>query len=116
MSDTFGARSTLTVGGLDHEIFRPDRLEDDFRVSQLPYSIKVLLENLLRRSQNGRQLARNVRAPARRPEVAALRRDGRLAERCCVDAWSGAVVPKSGGCGQGLSSFYRQPVLTLALS
>jgi aconitate hydratase len=46
--DTFGARSTLTVGGQDHEIFRLDRLEDDFRVSRLPYSIKVLLENLLR--------------------------------------------------------------------
>jgi aconitate hydratase len=48
MTDSFGAKSALRVGDRDHEIFRLDRLEDGFGVSRLPYSLKVLLENLLR--------------------------------------------------------------------
>jgi len=47
-SDSFGARSTLQVGGRDYEIFRLDALQDRFDVARLPYSIKVLLENVLR--------------------------------------------------------------------
>jgi aconitate hydratase len=47
-SDSFGARSTLDVGGRSYEIFRLDSLADRFDVSRLPYSIKVLLENVLR--------------------------------------------------------------------
>ncbi|MEK6229240.1 MAG: aconitate hydratase [Actinomycetota bacterium] len=46
--DSFGARSTLEVGGETHEIFRLDALADAHDVARLPYSIKVLLENLLR--------------------------------------------------------------------
>jgi len=46
--DSFGARSTLEVGGKNYEIFRLDSLADRFDVSKLPYSIKVLLENVLR--------------------------------------------------------------------
>ena len=48
MSDTFDARSTLEVGGLEYEIFRLDRLADRFDPHRLPYSLKILLENLLR--------------------------------------------------------------------
>jgi aconitate hydratase len=47
-SDSFGARSTLEVGGRSYEIFRLDSLADRFDVARLPYSIKVLLENVLR--------------------------------------------------------------------
>jgi aconitate hydratase len=47
-SDSFGARSTLQVGGREFEIFRLDALQDRFDVARLPYSIKVLLENVLR--------------------------------------------------------------------
>jgi len=47
-SDSFGARSTLEVGGRAYEIFRLDSLADRFDVARLPYSIKVLLENVLR--------------------------------------------------------------------
>src|SRR3954449_9126138 len=47
-SDSFGARSTLQVGGRDYEIFRLEALQDRFDVARLPYSIKVLLENVLR--------------------------------------------------------------------
>jgi len=47
-SDSFGARSTLDVGGRSYEIHRLDALGDRFDVARLPYSIKVLLENVLR--------------------------------------------------------------------
>jgi aconitate hydratase len=47
-SDSFGARSTLAVGGREYEIFRLDALQERFDVARLPYSIKVLLENVLR--------------------------------------------------------------------
>jgi aconitate hydratase len=47
-SDSFGAGSTLEVGGRSYEIFRLDALQERFDVARLPYSIKVLLENVLR--------------------------------------------------------------------
>ncbi|ODT23278.1 aconitate hydratase [Microbacterium sp. SCN 69-37] len=43
--DSFGARSTLTVGGTDYEIYRIDTVAG---YEKLPFSLKVLLENLLR--------------------------------------------------------------------
>jgi len=46
--DSFGARSSLDVGGRTYEVFRLDALADRFDVARLPYSIKVLLENVLR--------------------------------------------------------------------
>jgi aconitate hydratase len=46
MSDSFSARSTLSVGGTEYEIYRLPSLNQN--VSKLPYSLKVLLENLLR--------------------------------------------------------------------
>ena len=51
-SDTFGARSTLEVGGEQHEIFRLDALQEKYDVARLPYSLKVLLENLLRNGED----------------------------------------------------------------
>ena len=45
---TFDARGTLEVGDDRYEVHRLSALEDDFGVSRLPYSLKVLLENLLR--------------------------------------------------------------------
>ncbi len=45
MQDTFGARSSLTVGDRTFEIFRLDALAGSER---LPFSLKILLENLLR--------------------------------------------------------------------
>jgi aconitate hydratase A / 2-methylisocitrate dehydratase len=46
------ARGTLSAGGEDYRIQRLGALEDDFAVGRLPYSLKVLLENLLR-NQDG---------------------------------------------------------------
>jgi aconitate hydratase len=57
MKDTFGARSTLTVGGNDYEIFRLDAVSDG-HVARLPYSLKILLENLLRH-EDGRDVTRD---------------------------------------------------------
>jgi len=56
MTDTFGARSTLTVGGNDYEIYRLDAVKDG-HVNRLPYSLKILLENLLRH-EDGRDVKR----------------------------------------------------------
>jgi aconitate hydratase len=47
-SDSFSARATLTVSGRDYEVFRLDALQERFDVARLPYSVKVLLENVLR--------------------------------------------------------------------
>jgi aconitate hydratase len=46
--DSFGARSELQAGDRSYEVFRLDALADRFDVARLPYSIKVLLENVLR--------------------------------------------------------------------
>ena len=45
--NTFDARAPITVGGRRYEIVRLAALED-FGVDRLPYSLKILLENLLR--------------------------------------------------------------------
>ncbi len=48
--DSFGARTRRTIGKLPHEIFRLEPLEKNGvgAVSRLPFSLKILLENLLR--------------------------------------------------------------------
>src|SRR5213083_434101 len=51
--DSFDARSTLSVGGRDYEIHRLEALQASYDVARLPYSLKVLLENLLR-NEDGR--------------------------------------------------------------
>lgn len=48
--DSFQSRDTLHVGDSSYEIFRLDRVAgDDVHVENLPFSLKVLLEALLRR-------------------------------------------------------------------
>jgi aconitate hydratase len=51
-SDTFGARDTLRIGAKTHEFFRLDALQPEYDVARLPYSLKVLLENLLRHGED----------------------------------------------------------------
>ena len=48
MQDSFKSRATLNVGGKHYEIFKLDALEAKHKVSRLPYSLKILLENMLR--------------------------------------------------------------------
>ncbi len=57
--DSFGARSELTVNGTSHEIFRISAVEGSQR---LPYSHKVLLENLLRTEDGANVTADQIRA------------------------------------------------------
>ena len=49
-SNSFGARSSLKSGDKNYTIHRLDALEKrGFSLERLPISIKVLIENLLRR-------------------------------------------------------------------
>jgi aconitate hydratase len=57
MTDSFGARSTLTVDDDQFEIYRLDAVTEG-HVARLPYSLKVLLENLLRH-EDGRDVTRD---------------------------------------------------------
>jgi aconitate hydratase len=50
MADAFGARSTLEVGDERYEIFRLEPLQAQHDVERLPYTLKILLENVLRTS------------------------------------------------------------------
>ena len=53
-ANSFGGRATLKAGGRSYEIFRLDALERrGLSIARLPYSLKILLENLLRR-EDGR--------------------------------------------------------------
>ena len=63
--NSFGARGTLEVGGARHEIFRLDALQAAYDVARLPFSLKVLLENLLRTEGNGSVVAGDIEALAR---------------------------------------------------
>ena len=56
MTDSFGARSTLNVGGNDYEIYKLDAVSEG-HVARLPYSLKILMENLLR-FEDGRDVTR----------------------------------------------------------
>jgi aconitate hydratase len=48
MSDSFATRDQLTVNGQNYTIFSLQKLAQQFDISRLPYSMKILLENLLR--------------------------------------------------------------------
>ena len=76
--DSFGAKGTLDVDGKSYEIYRlssvaGDGLSED-TVSGLPYSLKILLENLLRTEDGANITADHIRAlggwdPAADPSV-----------------------------------------------
>jgi aconitate hydratase len=62
MKDSFGARSKLAVGSRTYEIFRLDAVGG--ASSRLPYSLKILLENLLRCEDGNTVSAADVEALA----------------------------------------------------
>jgi aconitate hydratase len=62
--NSFGAQGTLDAGGRSYEIFRLDVLQQRFDVARLPFSLKVLLENLLRTEGNGSVDAADIEALA----------------------------------------------------
>ncbi|MFE3461801.1 aconitate hydratase AcnA [Nocardiopsis aegyptia] len=58
-ANSFGARDTLRVGDESYEIFRLDAVQG---ANRLPYSLKVLLENLLRTEDGSNVTADHIRA------------------------------------------------------
>jgi len=62
--DSFGTRAQMTVGGRDYEIHRLGALAERFEISRLPYSMKVLLENLLRHEDGSNVHASDIEAVA----------------------------------------------------
>jgi aconitate hydratase len=63
--NSFGAKSTLSVGPRSYEIFRLGALQSDFDIARLPFSLKVLLENLLRTEDGEAVRAEDIEALAR---------------------------------------------------
>jgi aconitate hydratase len=57
--NSFGAKSTLEVTGKSYEIFRLDSVEG---YDKLPYSLKILLENLLRTEDGANVTAEQIKA------------------------------------------------------
>jgi aconitate hydratase len=66
MKDSFGSRATLRAGGRELRLARLDVLEKrGWIVSRLPYSLRILLENLLRREDGSAVTAAEIEALAR---------------------------------------------------
>ena len=53
-ANSFGSKDTLTVGATDYEVYRIDQVEG---YDKLPFSLKILLENLLR-TEDGKNVTR----------------------------------------------------------
>jgi aconitate hydratase len=57
--NSFGAKDTLRVGSTDYEVFRVDAVPGH---EKLPFSLKVLLENLLRTEDGANITAAHIDA------------------------------------------------------
>ncbi len=91
-TNSFDAKATLTVGDRSYEIFRLDALQSKFDVARLPFSLKILLENLLR-NEDGESIraARTSRRwPPGTPRTSRPRRS-----RSRPRAWSCRTSPAS---------------------
>src|ERR687892_1089489 len=64
MADSFDARSTLEVGGTSYDIVRLDALQARYDVARLPYTLRILLENVLRHEDGETVTADDVEAVA----------------------------------------------------
>ena len=62
--DSFGARSAISVGGRELEIFRVEALQARYDVARLPYTLRILLENVLRCEDGATVTAADVEAVA----------------------------------------------------
>ncbi|HEV7825007.1 MAG TPA: aconitase family protein, partial [Mycobacteriales bacterium] len=60
-SDSFGSKGTLEVGDQSYEVFRLGAVDG---AERLPYSLKILLENLLRTEDGANITADDIRALA----------------------------------------------------
>jgi aconitate hydratase len=74
--NSFGARSEIRVGNRSYDIYSLRALERDFpRVARLPYSLKLLLENVLRHEDGHAVKAGDVEALARWDPAAAAQKE-----------------------------------------
>ncbi len=72
MKNSFDARDTLSIGGADFTLYRLNAVKDG-HVERLPFSLKILLENLLRHEDGRDVTVEDIRAlanwdPAATPE------------------------------------------------
>ena len=65
MADSFGALGQIDAGGRTHAIARLDALAGETDITRLPYTLRVLLENVLRAEALGQGSEDEVRAVAR---------------------------------------------------
>ncbi len=63
-ANSFDAKAKLSVGDKTYEIFRLDALQSKFDIARLPFSLKVLLENLLRNEDGESIKAKDIEALA----------------------------------------------------
>ncbi len=63
-ANSFDAKAKLTVGDRSYEIYRLDALQQRFDVARLPFSLKILLENLLRNEDGESIRAEDIEALA----------------------------------------------------
>jgi aconitate hydratase A / 2-methylisocitrate dehydratase len=62
--NSFDAKASLSVGGRSYEIFRLDALQPKYDIARLPFSLKILLENLLRNEDGETIRAQDIEALA----------------------------------------------------
>ncbi len=63
-ANSFDAKDTLRVADRSYEIFRLDALQSRYDIARLPYSLKILLENLLRNEDGESIHAQDIEALA----------------------------------------------------
>ncbi len=114
MNDSFSTRSQLDVGGRQYTYCSLPRLGQKFDISRLPYSLKILLENLLRHEDGGHTVGpEHIEAvakwnPAAEPDTEIAFMPARVVLQdftgvpCVVDlaAMRDAVVKLGGRAGQ----------------
>ncbi|WP_028670494.1 aconitate hydratase AcnA [Saccharospirillum impatiens] len=62
MTDSFNARDTLTVGDQHYQFYNLNALAKDYDIDRLPFSLKILLENLLRKEDGKNVTAADITA------------------------------------------------------
>src|ERR1700689_1042283 len=62
--NSFDAKASLTVGDRSYDIFRLDAVQSKLGVARLPFSLKILLENLLRNEDGESIRAQDIEALA----------------------------------------------------
>jgi aconitate hydratase len=65
MKDTFSVRDTLEVNGQRHAFASLTKLGEHFDLKRLPYSLKILLENLLRHEDGVDVTSKEIEAIAK---------------------------------------------------